>query len=294
MEDSLSIERQFQWQSTEGVHLLSSELRVHAPCCLQSVSPASGLVVGLTLYGAAESVLLGASEQVHVIPPNYCWALPVQEGSILESRYQAGTRIAGAGFFLPADWLRFHGQQDPTLSTLLHILEEGRMRCADTPCQVEHHITQLLHNPYHGKLADLYLEARAHDLLFNLIETLSGTRRPSTPSHGERRLDKAHEIITTRLHNPPTLEELAREAGISISALRKDFKQRYGLPVMSYIRKRQLDEAREELRNGASVTATALKYGYDTPANFSTAFKRQHGNSPSQQRKRDQGIISML
>jgi AraC-like DNA-binding protein len=61
------------------------------------------------------------------------------------------------------------------------------------------------------------------------------------------------------------------------------FKAVYGRTIADYSRELRLQRAREAIeRNGASVAQAAYDAGYSNPANFSTAFKRLFGLSPSE------------
>lgn len=54
------------------------------------------------------------------------------------------------------------------------------------------------------------------------------------------------------------------------------------VPLSEYIRRRRLTVAATELENGAKIIDTALRYGYESQAAFSRAFRQWHGVSPSQ------------
>ncbi len=70
---------------------------------------------------------------------------------------------------------------------------------------------------------------------------------------------------------------------MSVTNMQSSFKQAYGMTVMDYIRERRLVAARDALgREGLSIAQAAHLAGYTSPQNFSTAFKRQFGISPSE------------
>jgi len=59
------------------------------------------------------------------------------------------------------------------------------------------------------------------------------------------------------------------------------------MTIFEYQRARRLLQARQALeREGISVNEAAWRAGYNSPANFATAFKRQFGISPRQVRGR--------
>jgi len=78
-----------------------------------------------------------------------------------------------------------------------------------------------------------------------------------------------------------TLAALAREAGLSRSALAERFAAFVGQPPMQYLLRWRLQLAAGLLMEGAKVAAAAEEVGYDSEAAFSRAFKRLAGVPPS-------------
>jgi AraC-like DNA-binding protein len=98
----------------------------------------------------------------------------------------------------------------------------------------------------------------------------------------------------TALHRSParewTLESLAREVGLSRSALAERFTQFAGQPPMQYLTNWRMQLAANCLRSGAeSVADVAGRVGYRSEAAFSRAFKKVVGTPPSQWRNNRAG-----
>ena len=98
----------------------------------------------------------------------------------------------------------------------------------------------------------------------------------------------------TALHRSPahqwTLESLAREVGLSRSALAERFTQFVGHPPMQYLANWRMQLAANYLQGGTdNVTQIAERVGYESEAAFSRAFKKTVGVPPSQWRKRRNG-----
>lgn len=98
----------------------------------------------------------------------------------------------------------------------------------------------------------------------------------------------------TALHQRPdhewTLESLAREVGLSRTALAERFTHFVGQPPMQYLANWRMQLAAAHLRNSTdSVAAIADRVGYESEAAFSRAFKKALGAPPGQWRKRRNG-----
>ncbi|MEM9441753.1 MAG: AraC family transcriptional regulator [Pseudomonadota bacterium] len=79
-----------------------------------------------------------------------------------------------------------------------------------------------------------------------------------------------------------SLTALAHDAGMSVSTLQRHFKLLTGSTIISYIRRRRLEEARLALLDrGVTIAEAAFLSGYSNPSNFAAAFKRAFGSPPS-------------
>ena len=93
------------------------------------------------------------------------------------------------------------------------------------------------------------------------------------------------------LHGRPvqnwTIEELAKQVGVSRSLLAERFTDLVGIPPMQYLAKWRMQIASELLTSGnAKVATVAVEIGYASEAAFSRAFKKMVGMSPSAWRRR--------
>src|SRR5690349_15033416 len=98
-------------------------------------------------------------------------------------------------------------------------------------------------------------------------------------------LQRAMDYMEERLLEMIPMEEIAKQANVSVFHFQRTFAILTDITVGEYIRRRRLSLAAQELSNtNSKVIDIALKYGYDTPEAFSKAFRRQHGITPSQAR----------
>jgi AraC-like DNA-binding protein len=96
------------------------------------------------------------------------------------------------------------------------------------------------------------------------------------------------------LHGEParpwSIDELAKEVGLSRSSFAERFTALVGQPPMQYLAQWRMQLAAGRLAaGGAKVAAIAQEVGYDSEAAFSRAFKRQVGVSPAGWRRAREG-----
>ena len=80
----------------------------------------------------------------------------------------------------------------------------------------------------------------------------------------------------------PTIGELARHIGLNEAKLMHDFKQLFGQTIFDFTQNLRMDEAKRLLETTErSITEVAFDVGYEYSSNFTTAFKRRFGITPS-------------
>lgn len=95
------------------------------------------------------------------------------------------------------------------------------------------------------------------------------------------RVEKVKAILARDLEHPPTLKQLAGEAGCSPHYLSRIFSQETGTTISRYLRDLRLDRAAEILKAGRSnVTEAAMEVGYSSLSHFSKAFSVRFGVCP--------------
>ena len=98
---------------------------------------------------------------------------------------------------------------------------------------------------------------------------------------------KALSLMHARPTHCWTIDDLAREVGLSRSVLAERFAQLVGIPPMHYLAKWRMQIASGLLTSGsANIATVAAQTGYGSEAAFSRAFKRMVGVSPSAHRNR--------
>jgi len=115
---------------------------------------------------------------------------------------------------------------------------------------------------------------------------LSSADRKGSEQHGIGLMERARRYIHQHIASPDlTPESLSHELGVSRTRLYQLFEPSGG--VSHYIRKRRLLAAHAALSNPANqqrILEIAEAAGFDTPANFSRAFRLEFGYSPREAR----------
>ena len=146
-------------------------------------------------------------------------------------------------------------------------------------------LSQILQAKVHDSMKSLYFKGKVYELLslyFNKNEDPSLEQCPFlVDEENVRKIRKAKDIILERMSDPPSLENLATEIGLSLKKLKEGFKQLYGDTVFAYLLDHKMEEARRMLDSQKfNVNEVGLKLGYSTASHFIVAFKKKYGTTP--------------
>lgn len=146
-------------------------------------------------------------------------------------------------------------------------------------------LNQMFHYNLNPSIKNLYYKGKGYELLslfFNRSDDPNAEQCPFLiDEENVLKIKKAKEIIISKMAEPPTLEELADEAGITLKKLKLGFKQIYGDTVFGFLLDHKLEYARQLLNKGSyNVNEVGLKIGYSTGSHFIAAFKKKFGTTP--------------
>lgn len=112
-------------------------------------------------------------------------------------------------------------------------------------------------------------------------------------NHYQQCIRKAQRILEAARDVVPTLEDLAKAAGLSPFHFHRIFRSVVGEPVASHYRRIRLERAASRLSHSKdAITDIALGAGFESSAAFSKAFRGHFECSPSNFRKRGPSIPS--
>ena len=146
-------------------------------------------------------------------------------------------------------------------------------------------LSQILQAKVHDSMKELYFKGKVYELLslyFNKSEDPSLEQCPFLiDEENVQKIRRAKDIILERMTDPPSLENLSVEIGLSLKKLKEGFKQLYGDTVYSYLLDHKMEEARRMLDSQKfNVNEVGLKLGYSTASHFIAAFKKKYGTTP--------------
>jgi AraC family transcriptional regulator len=97
------------------------------------------------------------------------------------------------------------------------------------------------------------------------------------------RIGRAAQLLSGRLDDPPSLQELAAAASLSAFHFHRVWRAVTGETVAQTILRLRLEASRQMLSAGkVSVTETAAALGFGTAQSFARAFRRRFGRAPSE------------
>lgn len=146
-------------------------------------------------------------------------------------------------------------------------------------------LNQIINYNLNASIKPLYFKGKTYELLSLYFNRSEGANVEQCPFLVDEtnviKIRKAKDIIVSRMAEPPTLQELADEIGLSLKKLKEGFKQIYGDSVFSFLFDYKMEVARKLLESGENnVNEVGHKVGYSTSSHFISAFKKKYGTTP--------------
>ena len=123
-----------------------------------------------------------------------------------------------------------------------------------------------------------------------LLETFPNTSMTAAYIPGPGRVPpatvrRAAAFIDAHAEQPVTVTEIAAAAGVSARALQYTFPRHYGTTITGYLRRVRLEQAHRQLQaadptTGTTVAEIARRWGWASPANFATAYRKLYRLPP--------------
>jgi AraC-like DNA-binding protein len=151
-------------------------------------------------------------------------------------------------------------------------------------------VEDLLTSDCEGRTRRHFIQSKAMEIFCHVFDALGledgfGSGEASVIT--SRGVLKAQAILMQRYVCPPSLDDLAREVGLSRTALTAGFRTILGQSVFGYIQDLRMQHALALLKApGSTITEVAFAVGYTHVSSFSVAVQRRLGVSPRDLRRR--------
>lgn len=218
----------------------------------------------LALRSGGETLVYGSSRELDFLesqPENTCIAM--------------AALYIGANFFdavdVPCEMMALLDGNDLVSR---HLAKAGALRSV---------LQQMFQAPQDGYLAGLHMTSLGLAAVVELGRALGA--EPAVGQADRRQRERAHALrdyLDANIADLPSIPEIASLLATNESTLRRAFKATFGLSITTYVRNSLLDHARVLVRDGRlPLSVIAYRCGFATPANFTSAYRRQFGHPPS-------------
>lgn len=154
--------------------------------------------------------------------------------------------------------------------------------------QMQVALQQIWQCPFEGSIKRMYLESKVLELMALQLQQGIESEDFPQPVEGLKpdvrdRIYQARSILEHQLDYPPSELTLAELVGLSHYQLKQGFRKVFGVSVFQYLHRYRMERARLLLcEERLLVSAVASAVGYSHFGQFSAAFKRRFGITPSQ------------
>ncbi|MFI5833378.1 helix-turn-helix transcriptional regulator [Micromonospora sp. NPDC051300] len=98
---------------------------------------------------------------------------------------------------------------------------------------------------------------------------------------------RARAYLDEHAAEPVTVAQVAAACGVGARALQAAFQRHVGQSPLTYLRQVRLARAHRDLTaadpaEGATVAATARRWGWANPGRFAAAYREEYGRQPSE------------
>jgi len=133
-----------------------------------------------------------------------------------------------------------------------------------------------------GTNSDTVLGSFAAVVTHTIVRAMLHDEGGNKDAAGENGMEKTVEYMEQHFGEKLTVRQLAGTALLSVPQFDRKFRQLYGKSPFTYLTEVRVSKAKQLLKKtDASLTETAYRCGFSSPANFSSIFKRYTGAAPS-------------
>ncbi|HEL2738293.1 TPA: AraC family transcriptional regulator [Streptococcus suis] len=184
-------------------------------------------------------------------------------------------------------WVGFSGSRAETILSQTRLLEKyflhSHLESEILKKMIDINQTEVQSLPM---ITELILIGHLNQLLAALVQEFPNESLKEASTLAKTYVHHAIKIIHSQYNSPVKVSAIAEKLALSRSYLYKIFKQETGYSIKDYIVQVKMNHACQLLANpDLSITEIANSVGYQDPLTFSSAFKNQYHQSPSDYRK---------
>ena len=205
---------------------------------------------------------------------------------------QASTRLCGVLIACNREYLidRFKLNVDRVPAAYRSIFDSraGSLSALKLPARsdVMVAVDQILSCKYHEPLRQLYLNAKATEVICGVVAQINGLvpkmRRSPAIRSKKVAIEAAATIYRREIFNAPTIEQLATRVGLNRNDITEGFREAFGVTPHAYGHLLRMKEARLMLQGGRlSISEVARRIGYEGYSSFSRAYRSHFGRPPA-------------
>lgn len=115
---------------------------------------------------------------------------------------------------------------------------------------------------------------------FTLLSLFSGAKLSESRDIMPNDVKLAVDFVNRHLTENITVKQIADSAHVSVNTLERHFAESCGMTPREYVREKRLANSAKLLKNGRSVTDSALESGFVNTSHFISLFKKKFGITP--------------
>ncbi len=192
----------------------------------------------------------------------------------------------------PNDFIRQQLAYFPSIENLKYLIEKQISAISSSPtfmsAKMFDCVHTILHSPYSETTHRFHTDIGKHLLRLMLQEvTRAGHTEFKYSLEYLERIHAAKNYIDSNLLRHNTIHQIARKVGLNEIKLKRGFKEVFGKGLYGYRKQERLKIAKAALEQTTKpIKEISKSTGYKSSNNFSIAFKKLFGISPSQIRKK--------
>ncbi|SER02615.1 Helix-turn-helix domain-containing protein [Amphritea atlantica] len=205
---------------------------------------------------------------------------------------QASDQTPYVAVILPLDREKLLRYFDPTHTTR-PVDDSAAIGCHQVPNEVAQALGRLIELANEPTLAPMIAPLIEDEIHARLMHSEIGQRLMRLVWHSDKsaQVAKIIKLINDDLSKNLSIAELAKESGMSRSALHQHFKAITGMSPLAYTKELRLLKAQTLVRESSRpIASIGFDVGYDNHAQFSREYARKFDKSPRQDRATAAGI----